>query len=83
MSETDQLSSIDTKDPEYYADLLCTIPRAAIRRPPSYGQSCPDIPGIQDVDIALTQPRQMLLDAVADLTLSTGQRLRHDDQPKG
>ena len=57
MSGTDQLtgSSIDAEDPKYYADLLSKIPRTANRRLPSDGQSCPDVPDIQDVDVALTR----------------------------
>ena len=65
----DQLISIDAEDPKYYADLLCKIPRTANRRLPSDGQSCPDVPGIQDVDFALTRRLKTLLDAVADISL--------------
>jgi hypothetical protein len=69
MSGTDQLISIDAEDPKYYADLLCKIPRTANRRLPSNGQSCSDVPGIQNVDIALTRCLQTVLDAVADISL--------------
>ena len=69
MSEADQLTLIDAEDPEYYAELLCKIPRPANRRLPSDGRSCPDIPGIQNVDIALSQRLQTLLDAVADISV--------------
>jgi len=69
MSGTDQLISIDAEDPKYYADLLCKIPRTANWRLPSDGQSCPDIPDIQDVDVALTRRLQTLLDAIADISL--------------
>jgi hypothetical protein len=69
MSGTDQLISIDAEDPEYYADLLCKIFRTANRRLLSDGQFCPDIPGIQNVGIALSQRLQTLLDAVADISL--------------
>ena len=69
MSGTDQLISIDAEDPKYYADLLCKIPRTANQYLPSSGQSCPDFPDIQDVDFALTQRLQTLLDAVADISL--------------
>jgi hypothetical protein len=69
MSGTDQLISIDPEDPEYFADLLHKIPRTANRRLASDGQSCPDVPGIQGVDVALTRRLQTLLDAVADISL--------------
>ncbi len=69
MSGTDQLISIDAEDPKYYADLLCKIHRTTNRRLPSDGQSCPDIPGIQNVDVALTRRLQILLDAIADISL--------------
>jgi len=69
MSGTDQLISIDAEDPEYFADLLHKIPRTANWRLASDGQSCPDVPGIQGVNVALTRPLQTLLDAVADISL--------------
>ena len=69
MSGADQLTLIDAEDPEYYAELLCKIPRPANRRLPSDGRSCPDICGIQKVDVALSRRLQTLLDAVADISL--------------
>jgi hypothetical protein len=69
MSGTDRLISINPEDPEYFADLLHKIPRTANRRLASDGQSCPDVPGIQGVDFALTLRLQTLLDAVADISL--------------
>ena len=69
MSGADQLTLINAEDPEYYAELLCKIPRPANRRLPSDGRSCPDIPGIQNVDIALSQRLQTLLDAVANISV--------------
>jgi hypothetical protein len=69
MSGTDQLISIDAEDPKYYADLLRKIPRPANWRLPSDGQSCLDIPGIQNSDVALSRRLQTLLDAVADISL--------------
>ncbi|KAH9992190.1 hypothetical protein BJV74DRAFT_884679 [Russula compacta] len=69
MSGTDQLIYIDAEDPKYYADLLYNIPRTANRRLLSDGQSCSDVPGTQNVDIALTRRLQTLLDAVADISL--------------
>jgi hypothetical protein len=65
----DQLISIDAEDPKYHADLLSKIPRIANRRLQSDEQSCPDVPGIENVDIALTRRLQTLLDAVADISL--------------
>jgi len=69
MSGTDQLISIYPEDPEYFADLLHEIPRTPNRRLESDGQSCPDVPGIQAVDVALTLRLQTLLDAIADISL--------------
>jgi hypothetical protein len=69
MSGTHQLISIAPEDPEYFAELLHKIPRTANRRLPSNGQSCPDIPGIQGVDVTLTRRLQTPLDAVADISL--------------
>ena len=66
---SDQLISIGVGDPEYYAELLSKIPRPANRRLPSDEPSCPDVPGIQNVDFALSQRLQALLDAVADISL--------------
>jgi hypothetical protein len=64
MSGTDQLISIYPEDPEYFADLLHKIPGTANRRLTSDGQSGPDVPGIQGVDV-----EQTLLDAIADISL--------------
>ena len=63
MSGTDPLISIDAEHPEYYADILCKIPRPA-------NQRCSDIPDIQILDFALSRRLQTLLDAVADFSLS-------------
>ena len=68
MSGTVELRSIDAEGPEYYAELLCMIPRRA-NRLPSDGQSYPDVPGMQDIDFALTRRLQTLLDAVANISL--------------
>jgi hypothetical protein len=69
MSGINQPISIGTEDPEYYAELLCKTSRRANRRLPSDERSCPDVPGIQDVDGPLAQRLQTLLDAVADISL--------------
>jgi hypothetical protein len=66
------LSGIDQlliEEPEFYADLLCKIPRPANRRLLPDGRSCPDILGIQNFDAALSRRLQALLDAVADISL--------------
>jgi hypothetical protein len=69
MSGTDELISIDAEDPKYYADLLCKIPRPANRRLLSDERSCLDIFGIRNVDVALSQRLQTVLDTVADISL--------------
>jgi hypothetical protein len=58
--------SIGTEDPEFYAEIFCKISRLADRHLPS---SCPDVPGIQEVDGPLTQRLQTVLDAIADISL--------------
>jgi hypothetical protein len=69
MSEIYQPISIGTQDPEYYAELFCKISRPADQRLPSDERSCPDVPGIQNVDDPLARRLQTLLDAVADISL--------------
>jgi hypothetical protein len=56
------INQLGTEDPEYYADLLCKIPRPANRR-------LSDIPGNQNFGVALSRRLQTLLDAVADISL--------------
>jgi hypothetical protein len=68
MFGTDQLISFGPEEPEYYAELLSKIPRPANRRS-SDGRYCPDIPGIQNFDVALSRRLQTLLDAVTDISL--------------
>jgi hypothetical protein len=65
----EQSANIGTEDPEYYAELFCRTPRLANRRVPSDEQSCPDIPGIQNVDGLPPRRLKALLDAVADISL--------------
>ena len=51
MSGANQLTLIDAEGPEYYAELLCKVPRPTNRRLPSDGRSCPDIRGIQKGEV--------------------------------
>jgi hypothetical protein len=69
MSEIDQPTFIVAEGPEYYAELFCKIARLANRRLPLDERSCPDTPGIQNVDGLLSRRVQTLLDAVADISL--------------
>jgi hypothetical protein len=66
MSGINQPKYIGTEDPEYYGELFCKTPTLADRRLPP---SCPDVPGIQDVDGPSAQRIQTLLDTVADISL--------------
>jgi hypothetical protein len=65
MFGTDQLGP---EEPEYYAELLSKIPRPA-NRCLSDGRYCPDMPGIQNFDVALSRRLQTLVDAVTDISL--------------
>ena len=69
MSEADKFTSMKPEDPEFYAELLSKIPRTTNRCQPSDGQSCPNVPGIQKLDFALSRRLQTLLDAVANISL--------------
>lgn len=61
---------IDANHPEYYAKLLSNGRRTEPRRlPPDEQQLCPDMPGIQGNDSALSQRLQTLLDVLADISL--------------
>ena len=69
MSGINQLTSIGTEDPEYYAELLRENPGLTSWHLPSDGPSCLDVPGIWNVYDPLTQRLQILLDVVADISL--------------
>ena len=69
MSEADKFTSMKPEDPELYAELLSKIPRTTNRCQPSDGQSCPNVPGIQKLNFALSQHLQTLLNAIADISL--------------